>query len=398
MTTALIVRSQNDPLPKVILADRFTHQFDSYIAPLCRELQSSPDGDEVMQIMAQFRHQIPHLAALCPEKRAQVQIPFWSGKKCTQMRAAEVPQYLENVYKTLVRNQERDWTLVSKGEVLDQNEGSSLLASIRDFWSRPLSRWIAAGQQSSSEQPLQEVEQMKGKTQKGIDSTFQDDLVRDYKKGNKWQLQKLRTQIERDLPRLSFKLNGEAMLSFSDVCRTLGIAETIFDEKDSRVNSDIEPKLMWMAMMHQGAAAKGLELASQKLNGVAGLIVGEASLPPKRKEVIELAQKFLQRPNEREKTRQEALILGQDSRAIPYLRSAISSRALPADLLPPDETGEALPSLHPTRIEFYTAEGSLYAEQELELRDPAQEQAPHPILTKTFWKQGKPALVQWGFV
>ncbi len=84
---------------------------------------------------------------------------------------------------------------------------------------------------------------------------FQELIASTYHQDSYWNLERLKTQIMRDLPRTDIRVNGQRMTEFDPLVASLGLSELPFHEKhfDARsLRSRQRKSLNVLSMLHQG--------------------------------------------------------------------------------------------------------------------------------------------------
>lgn len=232
-----------------------------------------------------------------------------------------------------------------------------------------------------------------------IDRDFQRSVVSDYLKGGRWELGRLRVQLQKDMDTINIQLNGKRMRSFDSLCQEMEIDPRLFDNDclDIQLTEIQRLKLRFMSMLQRGTAIEMMRDPAAYLNhNRASYAVSQRGLSPERarvQEIILTAEKNIQQAVEMvEKSKQEF----KNGLFERYLFSAVESRFLPLEFQPKGNF-ETIP-VYPTVI-MGTTKGVLEVEayQELSLASPEPIAPAYPISVRMSMKQGNPAKIAWEF-
>jgi hypothetical protein len=108
-------------------------------------------------------------------------------------------------------------------------------------------------------------------------------LEADYKQNGVWNLQKLKLQICKDIPRIDLKVNVTRVESFEFLCEKIEISPDLFNENvtDASLTGEQRKKISWMTLMQQGIAAEAMTDAHNYLKGnKAGMVVAQTVPAP----------------------------------------------------------------------------------------------------------------------
>lgn len=230
---------------------------------------------------------------------------------------------------------------------------------------------------------------------------YQNNVVVSFFSDGIWNLDELKSQLEKDLTRSYVKVNGKILTSFTNLCTEVGIAEEFFygEKIDSLISSQQRKILYFMSMLQQGAVAEALKYTYDDLpKALEGLILshysGDRKLTEITKSIIDTSKN---KPHLAFQLCQKECL--DHPNLASYLASAVSLGLLSEKIFPRWRTIKNPHPIYPTRCSGICEPGSpikLTINQDMQLAQIEGDKIKfHPFYIKIEVEVGKKAVVTW---